>query len=113
MGALILPAHARQFPRAVLIEGGYHEWDLAAARKFKANGGERIAFVCGVRGCQRAARRSVAILERAQVEASLRHATGAGHTYLGRVEQESAAALAWLFEADARWVAPGATNATP
>lgn len=103
MGALMLPAHAAKFPQLVLIEGGFNEWSLKSARLFRANGGTRVAFVCGVAGCKAAAERSAQVLRRAELEVVTRHAQGGGHTYLGPVAQEIAQAFSWLVESDARW----------
>lgn len=103
MGALMLPPHAQEFPRVILVEGGFDEWALANARRFAANGGERIAFVCGRVACQHGAERSVHWLRRSEVDAVSRHATGAGHTYLGRVADEIALAFQWLVEGDEHW----------
>ena len=103
MGALMLPIHARIFPRLILIEGGFNEWDLRGARDFRQNGGLRVAFVCGNGACKRAADRSAGILRRAEVEVIAKHALGGGHTYLGKVAEEIAAVLPWLFHGDSRW----------
>ncbi len=103
MGALMLPKHAQLFPRLILIEGGFSEWDLRGARSFKQNGGERVAFVCGNTGCKRSADRSAGILKRAEVATSTRHAVGGGHTYLGAVAREVHAAFTWLTQDDPRW----------
>lgn len=103
MGALVLPRHADKFPRAILVEGGFNEWDLRGARLFKKNGGVRVAFVCGGRGCKRGADRSAAILRRADVEVVSKLAEGAGHTYLGPVARQIASTFPWLVEGNETW----------
>ncbi len=107
MGALMLPEHAALFTRLMLIEGGFQQWDLKSAQRFRANGGQRVAFVCGTRSCRQGAERSAFVLERAKLAVTTRYAAGAGHTYGGSVYDQVAKAFAWLVESDERWNAEG------
>lgn len=103
MGALALGPKPSPFRALVLVEGGYDDWDLFAARAFSRGGGERVAFVCGRPVCVEGARKSIAYLARHGVAAELRHASGAGHRIDGAVGVESSRGLAWATEGDARW----------
>jgi pimeloyl-ACP methyl ester carboxylesterase len=98
MGALRLPAHGELFSRVILVEGGFDSWTTQRSKQFKANGGERVALVCGRKGCAQAATRSITVLNRAEVMARSLYAAGAGHTYLGGVAQSIAEVLPWLLE---------------
>jgi predicted esterase len=103
MGALYAQKRGDVFARLALIEGGYEEWNLPIARRFKQTGGERVLLACGIRYCARGAERSRGWLEQAGVAARVEHAPGAGHTYAGEVGNRIIAALPWLFEGDSRW----------
>jgi predicted esterase len=103
MGALFAAPRGDRFARLILIEGGYSEWDVATATRFRRAGGERVLLACGISHCQRAAERSLRWLRKAGLDARLEHAPGAGHTYGGAVGDRVASALPWLFEGDARW----------
>lgn len=103
MGALMVRSHAALFPRLVLVEGGFAEWTLAIAHRFRADGGERVLFVCGTKGCNTKARRSATLLTEAGVETALEYAAGAGHTPAGAVAERVDARLSWLLSGDARW----------
>ena len=103
MGALFTQQHGQRFSRLALIEGGYTEWDIPSALRFKRAGGERVLFACGQRYCTRHAKQAMQWLDRAGVATRLEDAPGAGHTYGGAVGERVSAALAWLFEGDPRW----------
>jgi predicted esterase len=103
MGALFTQKRGGTFARLALIEGGYTEWDVPTARRFKQSGGERVLFACGQRYCERHAKTSVAWLERAGVAARLENAPGGGHSYGGSVGDRVSAALSWWLEGDPRW----------
>lgn len=103
MGALMVREHAALFPRLVLVEGGFAEWTLGVARRYRAGGGERVLFVCGTTGCSAKAKRSARWLEQAGVNAALEYAAGAGHTADGAVADRVAARLEWVVEGDVRW----------
>lgn len=85
MGALMLPEHGDVFPRLLLVEGGFSEWNVAIARRFAASGGREVHLFCGTGGCRRRALRSVEWLRDGGVVASYGEGAGAGHTYGGRV----------------------------
>jgi len=103
MGALMLPGHAGRFKRVLLIEGGFDAWALSSARQFARSGGERVAFVCGVAGCQRGAEKSTQLLARADLLTLSRYAPGAGHTYLGAVADRIQEAFHWLVDGYPGW----------
>ncbi len=96
MGAIMIVDHARAFPRLALIEGGFQYWNIARARRFKQNGGQRVLFVCGTAWCANGARQTAAWLRGAGVQVRLEHAPFAGHTPGGAVEERTRAALPWL-----------------
>jgi predicted esterase len=103
MGSHMIIEHARTFPRLVLVEGGFAEWNVPRGLEYRAAGGERVLFACGTKGCARKAARSVEWLEKAGLHARLESAPGAGHTYGGPVAERVAGALAWVLEGDDRW----------
>src|SRR5207247_783662 len=90
MGALLLRRAPARFPRAVLVEGGFAEWDVPVARSYKARGGERVLFGCGNRGCAAMARTALGYLTRAGVEAKLVHDMRAGHSVGASLGQQIA-----------------------
>jgi predicted esterase len=101
MGAIMIVDHARSFRRLALIEGGFQYWNVARARRFARNGGERVLFVCGTAWCANGARQTSAWLRRAGVQVRLEYAPGAGHTPDGAVLERARAALPWLLNTDA------------
>jgi predicted esterase len=106
-GARVIVALADLFPRAALVEGGngfFREWSSAAARRYRAGGGQRVLFGCGSPACVRTAERCADLLRGAEVTARVVHAEGAGHSYGGAMQDEVAASFAWLVEGDARWL---------
>jgi predicted esterase len=103
MGALMIRAHADQFPRLVLVEGGHGEWTLRVARAFHQHGGERVLFVCGGTGCAERARKSAQLLERAGVVARSELVPRGGHTYGGAVAERLAQIFDWVTQGDERW----------
>lgn len=103
MGALMLVAHGDVFPRLILIEGGYSEWNVSIAKTFAQGGGRRILFACGIRSCRTKADRSAEWAAQAGLASRVEYAEGAGHTYGGRVADKVHAALDWVFEGDRRW----------
>jgi hypothetical protein len=96
MGAIMIVDHARAFPWLALIEGGFQYWNVARARRFKRNGGQRVLFVCGTAWCADGARQTAAWLRAAGVQVRLEHAPRAGHTPGGAVRVRTEAALPWL-----------------
>jgi predicted esterase len=97
MGALMLPEHAAQVPRLMLIEGGY-AWTAKQAAQFQQSGGLRVYFACGTDGCCRRATHSVQLLREAAVEAEVGCAPGAGHRPDGPVGVFVERGLSWLHE---------------
>ncbi|WP_437599175.1 hypothetical protein WMF28_40770 [Sorangium sp. So ce590] len=121
MGALLLPGHPARFARAALIEGGYGgfgEWTLGTARRFRGGGGARVLLACGGADCAAQARKTQAMLERGGVTTRVLHAEGAGHSYGGLMERALHEAYPWVVEGDPRWLggaapSPGAAAPSP
>jgi pimeloyl-ACP methyl ester carboxylesterase len=88
--------------RAVLIEGGHDAWTPDVAKRFKARGGERVLFACGLIGCVGESRSAAAHLERAGVATKIVYAK-LGHAYDGPVADEVKGAFDWVTEGDPRW----------
>jgi predicted esterase len=106
MGALFTVKHPQVFSRLILVEGGYDEWDVPTARKYRAGGGVRVLLACGQAYCERRALRSLHWLERAGVEARLVYVVRGGHTYGGEVGHRVAEMFAWVVRDDPRWQMP-------
>jgi dienelactone hydrolase len=96
MAALVLPGHARDFPRVAFIEGGFQYWSRASATRYAENGGQRVLFACGTEWCRRGSGETARWLRSAGVDARLEYAPGAGHTPEGAVRERVRRALPWL-----------------
>lgn len=107
MGALVIARPPRRFARALLVEGGVGEWNVAIAARYRAGGGQRVALVCGGLGCALAAADSARWLEQGGVSARTIHVEGAGHTYGGAVAARLPEVLRWLVADDPRWELDG------
>jgi predicted esterase len=99
MGALMIPAHGREFPLLALVEGGVEGWTAARAKKYRDSGGRRALFACGTPHCQKHAEQVAATLRKAGVEAKVVAAPGEGHTYGGEVARLVAESFDWLVSA--------------
>ncbi len=98
MGLLALherPEIAQRFGGLLLVEGGAAEWTVDLAKKMAARG-TRVAVVCGQESCRASADQSLQWMKRAGLDARLRHAPGAGHTYGGEVAVAVTELLPWL-----------------
>jgi predicted esterase len=98
MGSLGLVEHAAEFPRLILTEGGFKEWSPKSARRFAQNGGKRVLFVCGGRGCQAEAEKSARILHKAGVETRVEYVPNGGHTDGGAVGKRLDQVFGWALE---------------
>ena len=96
MGSLMLLEHAETFPRLLLIEGGFSQWNVARGQAFRDKGGRQIAFVCGTQHCFNHAQRAVMWLQKAGVAARLWYEPRAGHTYAGLLTPQVQRAFEWL-----------------
>jgi predicted esterase len=106
MGSLVLPRHPARFARAALVEGGFgqfQEWNIAAAQRFREQGGARVLIACGRVKCLEHARKTASYLRQGGLEAQVVYAQGAGHSYDDIMLAELVAAFPWLTEGDARW----------
>lgn len=101
-GVPFLRKHARRFPRAVLVEGGFDNWSLVAARDYSRGGGRRVLFACGQASCRPKSQRARRTLERAGIEARVAYDAPAGHAYDGPVADAVAQNLDWLLEGGAK-----------
>lgn len=107
MGALVVARAPRRFARALLVEGGFSEWNVAIAGRYRAGGGQRVALVCGGLGCALSAAKSARWLEQGGVSARAIHVEGAGHTYGGAVAARLPEIFRWLVADDPRWELDG------
>jgi len=103
MGVGMIPPFGKELPHLVMIEGGYDYWNVAHARKFDRNGGQRVLFACGTGWCADKATKAAEWLRQAGLEARVEHAPGAGHTPGGEVEARVRAALPWLVAEQPGW----------
>lgn len=97
MGALALPDSGLTFEQLVFIEGGGEGMTKRSVNRLRELGTERVLFVCGTPGCSKRAQGMAGVLTRAGIEARAVDAPGAGHTYLGPVEELARAQTAWLW----------------
>jgi hypothetical protein len=105
MGPPILSRRGKDFPRAVLLEGGSTQWDGRRARAFAAaaGAGARVLFVCGLPGCAATSRRAGKLLERHGVKTRVLYGKNVGHFYADKVSEQVTGSLDWLIEGDPRW----------
>jgi predicted esterase len=83
----ILRARAREFPIAILAEGGYvSARSPDFARTYRAQGGRRVVLVCGSRPCFLNAARAQPILENAGLEVLVVGDESAGHNLNARMQ---------------------------
>lgn len=97
MGALALPDSEAAFQQLVFIEGGGEGMSRRSAERLRDRGTARVLFACGTKGCAERARRTAGGLEAVGISARSVHAVGAGHTYLGAVEEQVASQTSWLW----------------
>lgn len=99
MGALVASQHPELFTRLLLIEGGYEQWNVAAAQRLaRGSPPARVVFACGQDYCAHHARVSQRWLRRGGVDNRLVFAPGVGHTYAGGVGEQALETVAWLLE---------------
>jgi len=103
MGALVAAKHPELFSRILLIEGGYDQWNVRAARQLRKDAEARVVFVCGQDYCAQHARTARRWLSRAGVESRVELARGGGHTYAGAVGEKVLGSLPWLLEEAPGW----------
>ncbi len=102
-GRHIVQKHAEQFPRAVLVEGGYQGWSRALGARFLEAGGDRVLFGCGQSACKHASQSAARALKLGAVEARVADGGQVGHTYDGPVAAAVRAEWDWLVEKDERF----------
>jgi predicted esterase len=105
MAAPFLVRHAKQFPRAVLTEGGHHAFEPAGlAVAYAKAGGERVLFTCSQGGgCAGDFETSRAALENAHVEARVVFSGAHGHSMPPPVRESVHDALPWVVAGLAGW----------
>ncbi len=103
MGSLMLPPHGDVFQRLVLIEGGFEQWNVPIAKRFREAGGKRVLFACGTKGCNRGAERSAEWMKQAGLDARVEYVPGGGHTYGGAVGERMLSSLDWVLSGDPRF----------
>jgi hypothetical protein len=104
MAAPFLVRHAKQFPRAVLTEGGHHAFEPAGlATAYAKAGGERVLFTCSQGGCAQFFELSRGALERANVAAKIAFSGAHGHSMPPPVRESVHDALPWVVEGLAGW----------
>lgn len=97
MGALALPSMQLAFRELIFIEGGGEGMPRASAERLRALGTERVLFACGTKGCAKRSQATAALLTAVGLEARALEAPGAGHTYLGAVEELVSSQTRWLW----------------
>jgi hypothetical protein len=113
MGLLFLhekKENAALFSRALFVEGGSADWNVALSERMREAGLTRVAIVCGQKSCKDSADQSKVWMKRGGLDLRLDYAPGAGHTYGGAVAPLVEAAFAWLIEHDPRFSAPKAAG---
>ncbi len=106
MGLLFLHGkreHAARFSRALLVEGGSADWNVALSARMREVGLDRVAIVCGQQSCKDSAKQSMVWTKRAGLDVRLLVAPGAGHTYGGAVAPKVEEAFGWLVAGDPRY----------
>ncbi len=81
MGSLALDSIETAFAAVLLIEGGYQQWTIRSAERFRTRGGRIALLLCGTRACERAAPRTVRWLRQAGVEAWTEGSGQWGHAF--------------------------------
>jgi predicted esterase len=105
MGSMLLPNHPARFARAVLVEGGfgeYQEWNIAVSRQFHERGGAKVLLGCGRIMCLELARTTASYMRRAGLQTKVVYAD-VGHSYDGPLYEQIRDSFAWLVEGDPRW----------
>lgn len=96
-GSAFIAKHGASFPHVALLEG-FQRWNIARARTFAKNGGQRVLFACGTAQCNTVALETARWLTRGGIEPRVEYAPGAGHSPLGEVMARTRAALPWLLD---------------
>lgn len=99
MGALVASRHPDLFTRLLLIEGGYDQWNVAAAQRLRSqNPLARVILACGQSYCANHAQKAQRWLRRGGVESRTLYAPNVGHTYADEVGAQVLSSLPWLLE---------------
>jgi pimeloyl-ACP methyl ester carboxylesterase len=107
MGALMIGAHGADFPRLVLVEGGFDQWSVPSAAAFKGTGGRRILFACGTRRCLEHAEGSARLLRSVGLEVKVVADLAQGHAYGRGLAALVKSGVDWLVADDARFSVGG------
>ncbi len=103
LGTTIVHKSPARYPRVVLIEGGLGALTAGAAKRFRAQGGERLLLACGQKECARKSRLLLKMLERQGLGAHLVDGGNIGHTYDGAIAEGVAREWAWLVDGLPGW----------
>jgi predicted esterase len=103
MGALAFAPQGDRFSYLVLVEGGYADFSLNLARRFKKSGGRGALFICGTKRCRDQSREAVSRLKQLGLNAECHWAEGAGHRPDGSVTKALVSALPFVLSSDPRW----------
>ena len=113
MGLLFLhekAEHTARFGRALFVEGGFADWNIALSGRMTRSGLDRVALVCGQVKCKSDAERSLGYMKRGGLEARLSFDGRGGHTYGGAVAPLVVSAFEWLVQDDPRFGAASASR---
>jgi predicted esterase len=105
MAAPFLVRHGKQFPRAVLTEGGHHAFEPAGlAAAYAKAGGDRVLFTCSQGGgCAGYFEASRASLASAHVDARVLFSGAHGHSMPPPVRESIHVALPWVVAGLGGW----------
>jgi pimeloyl-ACP methyl ester carboxylesterase len=102
--ALLAVEDPRSLPRIGLLEGGQDVWTPERIHRFHWEGGERVLFGCGTKGCALVSKTVAARLEKAGIEAHVVYAN-VGHTNDLPLQEAIMREIAWFLSDDSRWAA--------
>jgi predicted esterase len=103
MGSVMIDAHAERFRLLLFVEGGYQYWSAQRARQYQRAGGQRVFIACGTETCKRAADKARPWFAATELQLSVGHAPGAGHTPVGEVGEHALRGLEWLVSDNQHW----------
>jgi predicted esterase len=102
--AVLASEDPRFLPRMALLEGGQDVWTRERIHGFHWEGGERVLFGCGSKGCALASKATAAKFEKAGVESHVVYAN-VGHTSDRPLQEAIMTEMAWFLGDDPRWAA--------
>ena len=103
LGAKIAARHPKRFPYLILTEGGHDAWTAARSKQFASGGGRAVAWICGSKGCELAAKNAARRVKAAGSKVFVGLVPKRGHVYGGQLGVLALDKLAWLTQGDDRW----------